>query len=191
MNCTTGGALATVEITSGPVSVSREEGSRFVSVQSNVTGRDLAGFVADVQARIQSEVALPPGYIVDYGGQFENLEAATARLALVVPLSLVLIFVLLFQTFGSIRLAAIIYLCVPLSIVGGVGMLYLLGLPFSISAGVGFIALFGIAVLNGLVMVGAIRKFEIHGLPLREAVLAGADERLRAVVTTRCPLSTL
>ena len=81
----------------------------------------------------------------------------------------------------SMRLAAIIYLCVPLSIVGGVGMLYLLGLPFSISAGVGFIALFGIAVLNGLVMVGAIRKFEIHGLPLREAVLAGADERLRAL----------
>ena len=90
------------------------------------------------QERVAAEVALPPGYRVDYGGQFENLEAATARLALVVPLSLVLIFVLLFQTFGSIRLAAIIYLCVPLSIVGGVGMLYLLGLPFSISAGVGF-----------------------------------------------------
>ena len=178
------GALAAVEVTSGPVSVSREEGSRFVSVQSNVTGRDLASFVEDVQERVAAEVALPPGYRVDYGGQFENLEAATARLSLVVPLALVLIFVLLFQTFGSMRLAAIIYLCVPLSVVGGVGMLYLLGLPFSISAGVGFIALFGIAVLNGLVMVGAIRKFEIHGLPRREAVLAGADERLRAVVTT-------
>ncbi|GAB5550201.1 MAG: hypothetical protein SangKO_099610 [Sandaracinaceae bacterium] len=177
-------ALASVTVDSGPVSVSREEGSRFVSVQSNVTGRDLASFVEDVQTRIQSEVALPPGYRVDYGGQFENLEAATARLALVVPLALVLIFVLLFQTFGSMRLAAIIYLCVPMSIVGGVAMLYALGLPFSISAGVGFIALFGIAVLNGLVMVGAIRKFEGHGLPLREAVLAGADERLRAVVTT-------
>ena len=177
-------ALASVTVDSGPVSVSREEGSRFVSVQSNVTGRDLASFVEDVQGRIQSEVALPPGYRVDYGGQFENLEAATARLALVVPLALVLIFVLLFQTFGSMRLAAIIYLCVPMSIVGGVAMLYALGLPFSISAGVGFIALFGIAVLNGLVMVGAIRKFEGHGLPLREAVLAGADERLRAVVTT-------
>ena len=177
-------ALASVTVDSGPVSVSREEGSRFVSVQSNVTGRDLASFVEDVQTRIRSEVALPPGYRVDYGGQFENLEAATARLALVVPLALVLIFVLLFQTFGSMRLAAIIYLCVPMSIVGGVAMLYALGLPFSISAGVGFIALFGIAVLNGLVMVGAIRKFEGHGLPLREAVLAGADERLRAVVTT-------
>ncbi len=177
-------ALASVAVDSGPVSVSREEGSRFVSVQSNVTGRDLASFVEDVQTRIRSEVALPPGYRVDYGGQFENLEAATSRLALVVPLALVLIFVLLFQTFGSMRLAAIIYLCVPMSIVGGVAMLYALGLPFSISAGVGFIALFGIAVLNGLVMVGAIRKFEGHGLPLREAVLAGADERLRAVVTT-------
>ena len=177
-------ALATVAVESGPVSVSREEGSRFVSVQSNVTGRDLASFVEDVQARIAAEVDLPPGARIDYGGQFENLEAATARLALVVPLALVLIFVLLFQTFGSMRLAAIIYLCVPMSIVGGVAMLYLLGLPFSISAGVGFIALFGIAVLNGLVMVGAIRKFEVHGLPRREAVLAGADERLRAVVTT-------
>ena len=177
-------ALATVAVESGPVSVSREEGSRFVSVQSNVTGRDLASFVEDVQARIAAEVDLPPGARIDYGGQFENLEAATARLALVVPLALALIFVLLFQTFGSVRLAAIIYLCVPMSIVGGVAMLYLLGLPFSISAGVGFIALFGIAVLNGLVMVGAIRKFELHGLPRREAVLAGADERLRAVVTT-------
>ena len=178
------GELAEVVVTSGPVSVSREEGSRFVAVQSNVTGRDLASFVEDVQAQIRAEVELPPGYRVDYGGQFENLEAATARLALVVPLALALIFVLLFQTFGSVRLAAMIYLCVPLSVVGGVGMLYLLGLPFSISAGVGFIALFGIAVLNGLVMVGAIRKFELHGLPRREAVLAGADERLRAVVTT-------
>jgi cobalt-zinc-cadmium resistance protein CzcA len=177
-------ALASVAVESGPVSVSREEGSRFVSVQSNVTGRDLASFVEDVQARIAAEVDLPPGARIDYGGQFENLEAATARLALVVPLALALIFVLLFQTFGSVRLAAIIYLCVPMSIVGGVAMLYLLGLPFSISAGVGFIALFGIAVLNGLVMVGAIRKFELHGLPRREAVLAGADERLRAVVTT-------
>ena len=177
-------ALATVAVESGPVSVSREEGSRFVSVQSNVTGRDLASFVEDVQARIAAEVDLPPGARIDYGGQFENLEAATARLGLVVPLALALIFVLLFQTFGSVRLAAIIYLCVPMSIVGGVAMLYLLGLPFSISAGVGFIALFGIAVLNGLVMVGAIRKFEVHGLPRREAVLAGADERLRAVVTT-------
>ena len=177
-------ALASVAVESGPVSVSREEGSRFVSVQSNVTGRDLASFVEDVQARIQAEVDLPPGARIDYGGQFENLEAATARLGLVVPLALALIFVLLFQTFGSVRLAAIIYLCVPMSIVGGVAMLYLLGLPFSISAGVGFIALFGIAVLNGLVMVGAIRKFEVHGLPRREAVLAGADERLRAVVTT-------
>ena len=177
-------ALASVAVESGPVSVSREEGSRFVSVQSNVTGRDLASFVEDVQARIEAEVDLPPGARIDYGGQFENLEAATARLTLVVPLALALIFVLLFQTFGSVRLAAIIYLCVPMSIVGGVAMLYLLGLPFSISAGVGFIALFGIAVLNGLVMVGAIRKFEVHGLPRREAVLAGADERLRAVVTT-------
>ncbi len=177
-------ALASVAVESGPVAVSREDGSRFVSVQGNVTGRDLASFVEEVQARVAAEVDLLPGTRVAYGGQFENLEAATRRLALVVPLALALIFMLLFQTFGSWRLAAMIYLCVPLSVVGGVAMLALLGLPFSISAGVGFIALFGIAVLNGLVMVGAIRAFEASGLPTRQAVLAGADQRLRAVVTT-------
>ena len=178
------GSLASVSLEEGPAQVSREQGSRLVTVQSNVRGRDVASFVEDVQARIEAEVELPAGYRVEYGGQFENLQAASTRLSLVVPVSLLLIFLLLFQTFGSIRLGAIIFLCVPMAIIGGVAALVLAGLPFSISAGVGFIALFGIAVLNGIVMVAAFRKFEGDGMDRMAAVLAGADERLRPVVTT-------
>jgi cobalt-zinc-cadmium resistance protein CzcA len=177
-------ALATVEVTEGPASVSREEGSRFVGVSANVRGRDVASFVEDVQDRIAAEVDLPAGYFVDYGGAFENLQEASKRLALVIPIALLLIFLLLYQTFQSVRLGLIIYLCVPMAVIGGVAALYLAGLPFSISAAVGFIALFGIAVLNGIVMVAAFRKFEEEGLEREEAVLAGADERLRPVVTT-------
>ncbi len=168
----------------GPAQVSRDQGSRLVTVQANVRGRDVASFVADLQTRIEAEVRLPPGYRIEYGGQFENLQAASRRLAIVVPVSMLMIFLLLFQTFGSIRLGALIFLCVPMAVIGGVAALVLAGLPFSISAGVGFIALFGIAVLNGIVMVAAFRKFESEGLPRLEAVLAGADERLRPVVTT-------
>jgi len=178
------GSMAQVSLEEGPAQVSREQGSRLVTVQSNVRGRDVASFVADVQERIEAEVRLPPGYRVEYGGQFENLRAASNRLALVVPMALALIFLLLFQTFGSVRLGALIFLCVPMAVIGGVAALVIGGLPFSISAGVGFIALFGIAVLNGIVMVAAFRKFEGEGLPRLDAVLAGADERLRPVVTT-------
>ncbi len=178
------GSLAQVSLEEGPAQVSREQGSRLVTVQANVRGRDVASFVADVQERIAAEVRLPPGYRVEYGGQFENLQAASNRLALVVPMALALIFLLLFQTFGSVRLGALIFLCVPMAVIGGVAALVIGGLPFSISAGVGFIALFGIAVLNGIVMVAAFRKFEGEGLPRLDAVLAGADERLRPVVTT-------
>jgi len=176
--------LADVEVTEGPVSVSREEGSRFVGVSANVRGRDVASFVEDLQARVASEVDFPTGYTVDYGGAFENLQAASRRLTIVVPVALLLIFLLLYQTFQSVRVGLIIYLCVPMAVIGGVAGLYLAVLPFSISAGVGFIALFGIAVLNGIVMVAAFRKFEGEGLPAYEAVLSGADERLRPVVTT-------
>ena len=178
------GDLADVRIEEGPAQISRDEGSRVVSVQANVRGRDVAGFVADAQAQIAAQVALPPGYRVAYGGQFENLQAASKRLTLVVPLALAVIFLLLYQTFGSARLGGLIFLCVPMAIIGGVAALYLGGLPFSISAGVGFIALFGIAVLNGIVMVAAFRKFESEGLARPDAVLAGTDERLRPVITT-------
>ncbi len=177
-------ALADVSITEGPAQVSRENGSRFVTVQANVRGRDVASYVRDVQEKIAERLKVPPGYTIDYGGQFENLQDASRRLTIVVPLALALIFLLLFQTFGSVRLGVIIFLSVPMATIGGVAALYVAGLPFSISAGVGFIALFGIAVLNGIVMVAAFRKFEAEGLPTCEAVLAGADERLRPVVAT-------
>lgn len=177
-------ALADVSMSEGPAQVSRENGSRFITVQANVRGRDVASYVEDVQEQIEERVDLPPGYTVDYGGQFENLQEASRRLMIVVPLALGLIFLLLFQAFGSVRLGVIIFLCVPMATIGGIAALYVAGLPFSISAGVGFIALFGIAVLNGIVMVAAFRKFEDEGLPTYEAVLAGADERLRPVIAT-------
>ncbi|MEP7217689.1 MAG: CusA/CzcA family heavy metal efflux RND transporter, partial [Bacteroidota bacterium] len=176
--------IADVRLEDGPAQVSREEGSRFMTVQSNVRERDVESFVEEIQKKIAAGVKLPPGYSIAYGGQFENLQAASRRLMIVVPVSLLLIFLLLFQTFRSVRVAGIIFLCVPMAAIGGVGGLMIAGLPFSISAGVGFIALFGIAVLNGIVMVAAIRKFQSDGSPMRDAVLAGADERLRPVVTT-------
>ncbi len=176
--------LATVTVEDGPAQISREDGTRFVTIQANVRGRDMESFVEEVRARVTREVRLPAGYNVIYGGQFENLEAASKRLLIVVPIALALIFLLLFQTFRSIRLGVMIFLCVPMAVIGGVVALLIGGMPFSISAGVGFIALFGIAVLNGIVMVAAIRKHQGHGLDRRASVRAGAHERLRPVLTT-------
>lgn len=176
--------LASVTVEDGPAQISREDGTRFVTVQANVRGRDIESFVEEVRARVTREVRLPAGYNVIYGGQFENLEAASRRLLIVVPIALALIFLLLFQTFRSIRLGVMIFLCVPMAVIGGVVALLIGGMPFSISAGVGFIALFGIAVLNGIVMVAAIRKHQGHGLDRRASVRAGAHERLRPVLTT-------
>lgn len=176
--------LADVSVREGPTSISREGGTRFVTVQANVRGRDVKSFVEDARRRISGEVRLPAGYNIMYGGQFRNLEEASRRLSIVVPIALVLIFLLLFQTFRSVSMGLMIFLCVPMSVIGGVAALMIRGLPFSISAGVGFIALFGIAVLNGIVMVAAIRKHRDDGLGIREAVLAGAFERLRPVLTT-------
>jgi cobalt-zinc-cadmium resistance protein CzcA len=178
------GSLAAVTLEEGPVQISREEGSRFTTVQANVRGRDVESFVEEIQPIIAEQVQLPPGYSLTYGGQFENLRSASSRLALIVPVALLLIFILLYQTFASMRLALMIFVCIPLALIGGVAALFIAGLPFSISAGVGFIALFGIAVLNGIVMVAAIRKHHTGGMSRREAVLHGADERLRPVITT-------
>jgi cobalt-zinc-cadmium resistance protein CzcA len=177
-------SVARIALEDAPVQISREDGSRFVMVQANVRGRDVESFVEEASARIAAEVKLPAGYSIVYGGQFRNLRAASDRLMIVVPVALALIFLLLFQTFRSVRIGAMIFLCVPMSIIGGVAALAIGGLPFSISAGVGFIALFGIAVLNGIVMVAAIRKHQADGMARRDAVLAGATERLRPVVTT-------
>jgi len=177
-------SLASISIVEGPLQISHEDGYRFTMVQANVRGRDVESFVSEVRAKIASEVSLPPGYVVIYGGQFEHLQAASNRLTIVVPIALGLIFLLLFQTFRSIRVGILIFLCVPMAIIGGVAALAIGGLPFSIAAGVGFIALFGIAVLNGIVMVAAIRKHQSGGSSRRDAVLTGAEERLRPVVTT-------
>jgi cobalt-zinc-cadmium resistance protein CzcA len=149
-----------------------------------VRGRDIGSFVEEAQAAIEDQVKLPPGYYVTWGGQFENLQRATSRLLIVVPLAMFLIFVLLFTTFGSVRQALLIYTGIPFAAVGGILALLLRGMPFSISAGVGFIALFGVAVLNGLVMVSYINRLRAEGRNLDEAVREGAITRLRPVLMT-------
>ncbi len=176
--------VARIETVSGPSQVNRENGKRRVVVTANVRGRDLGGFVEEVQRRVAGEVALPAGYWVDYGGTFEQLLSAGRRLAWVVPLTLALIFALLFMAFNSLRDAAIVFSGVPLALTGGVVALAVRGIPMSISAGVGFIALSGIAVLNGLVMIAFIRRLREDGLPLADAIRDGAIGRLRPVLMT-------
>ena len=176
--------LASIEIEEGPAQISRENISRRITVEANVRGRDLGSFVAEAQELLDRELDLPPGWYIDWGGQFENLESATRRLALLVPLALLLIFVLLYSTFNSTRLAALIYLNVPLAVTGGIFALLLRGYPFSISAGVGFIALCGIAVLNGVVLVSYIQERRKVGLSPAEAARESARIRLRAVLMT-------
>ncbi|KAF1684972.1 CusA/CzcA family heavy metal efflux RND transporter [Pseudoxanthomonas broegbernensis] len=176
--------VARIETVLGPNQVNRENGKRRVVVTANVRGRDLGGFVAELQARMAAELELPSGYWLDYGGTFEQLISAGRRLAVVVPLTLLLILALLFWAFGSIKDAAIVFTGVPLALTGGVAALALRGIPLSISAGVGFIALSGVAVLNGLVMIGAIRRLRAGGRALEPAVRDGALGRLRPVLMT-------
>lgn len=179
------GQLATVEEVDGPAEISHENGSRLLIVEGNVRGRDIGSFVADARALFEEgRVQLPPGYLPQFGGQFENLERASQRLMLVVPLSLLLIFMLLFTTFNSVRQAALVFSGIPLATVGGIFALLLRGMPFSISAGVGFIALFGVAVLNGVVMVSYINELRQQGHPLDTAVREGGMTRLRPVLMT-------
>jgi heavy metal efflux pump (cobalt-zinc-cadmium) len=177
-------SLARIDVAPSPAQVSREGGSRRVVVQANVRGRDLGGFVAEARAAVAREVELPPGYRVEWGGQFENLQSARARLLVVVPLALALIFFLLFLTFHSVRQAAMIFTGVPLAVTGGVLALWMRGLPFSLSAAVGFIALCGVAVLNGVVLVSAVNARREGGLTVNDAVREGARERLRPVLMT-------
>ncbi len=176
--------LAEIRIEDGPAQISRDRISRRINVEANVRGRDLASFVAEAQAVVDREVEMPPGWTVEWGGQFENLQEASARLTVLVPLALLLIFVLLYSTFGSARLAALIFCNVPLAITGGLVALWLRGYPFSISAGVGFIALFGIAVLNGVVLVSYVVEQRRNGLDVHAAARAGALTRLRPVLMT-------
>jgi cobalt-zinc-cadmium resistance protein CzcA len=176
--------IAAVSVVEGPAQISREDRRRRISVELNVRGRDIGSFVKEAQDAIDKQIKIPPGYYVTWGGQFENLQRATQRLLLVVPLALFLIFILLFSTFGSVKQSLLIYTGIPFAIVGGVLALALRGMPFSISAGVGFIALFGVAVLNGLVMVSYINKLRDEGRSLPDAVREGAMTRIRPVLMT-------
>ncbi|MEE9570462.1 MAG: efflux RND transporter permease subunit, partial [Gammaproteobacteria bacterium] len=164
--------------------IPRENGKRRVVVTSNVRGRDLGSFVRDVQRAVQDQVDIPAGYWVEYGGTFEHLQSATNRLAVVVPMTLLIIAVLLVVALRSIRDAAVIFSGVPLALTGGLAALLLRGIPFSISAAVGFIALSGIAVLNGLVMVVFIQDLRASGRSVDEAIVEGALTRLRPVLMT-------
>jgi cobalt-zinc-cadmium resistance protein CzcA len=176
--------VASLELVTGYNQILRENGKRRVVVTANVRGRDLGGFVADVREAIDTSVEIPAGYWVEYGGTFEQLESAANRLAVVVPMTLLMIGVLLVLALGSLRDAAVIFSGVPLALTGGIAALLLRGIPFSISAAVGFIALSGIAVLNGLVMVAFIRDLIAHGKPVEAAVTEGALTRLRPVLMT-------
>ena len=178
------GQLATISLDDGPASISRENVQRRLVIQANVRGRDLAGFVAEARQRVLDEVDMPSGYLVTWGGQFENLRAASGRLALAVPLALLLIFIMLQVNYGAVRPALLIYLNVPMAATGGLLALAIRGMPFSISAGVGFIALFGIAVLNGVVLISHIRDLQSDGSSLEEACSRGARDRLRPVLMT-------
>lgn len=176
--------VARLELTTASNQVSRENGKRLVVVTANVRGRDLGGFVAEVQARIATDVKIPAGYWLDYGGTFEQLESASKRLTLVVPVTLMMVLVLLVMAFGSIKDALIIFSGVPLALTGGVFALWLRDMPLSISAGVGFIALSGVAVLNGLVMLSFIRTLWHENNDLNRAIIEGALTRLRPVLMT-------
>ncbi len=176
--------LAEIKVEEGPVEISRDAIRRRLLVQCNVRGRDLAGFVAEAQRVVARDVDLPPGYSLRWGGQFENLQQASQRLAIAVPVALFLIFALLYMTFNSVKLALLIYLNVPIAATGGILFLWLRDMPFSISAGVGFIALFGIAVMNGVVLIEHVRHLRHAGDDQREAVVNGAMDRLRPVLMT-------
>lgn len=176
--------IAALNITDGLNEISRENGKRFVSVQSNVRGSDLGSFVERAKAEINNKITIPDGYWLSWGGQFENLISARDRLFLVVPLCFALIFILLYTAFNSIRDALLVFTGVPLALTGGILALWLRGMPFSISAAVGFIALSGIAVLNGLVLVSYIDQLRKEGLALHEAIVKGALTRFRPVLMT-------
>jgi cobalt-zinc-cadmium resistance protein CzcA len=176
--------VARIETSIGPNQVSRENGKRRAVVTANVRGRDLGSFVAEARQAVATQIALPSGYWLDYGGTFEQLESATQRLAVAVPLTLLLVLGLLYAAFGSIKDTMIVFTGVPLALTGGVFALLIRGMPLSISAGVGFIALSGIAVLNGIVMLSFIRELRAHGEALDVSITQGALTRLRPVLMT-------
>ncbi|WP_284078679.1 CusA/CzcA family heavy metal efflux RND transporter [Herbaspirillum aquaticum] len=178
------GEVAMLNIAPGPNQISREDGKRRTVVSANVRGRDLGGFVADAERQLQAEVRIPAGYWTSWGGQFENLQSATQRLQIVIPVALLMVFVLLFAMFGNVKDGLLVFTGIPFALTGGILALALRDIPMSISAAVGFIALSGVAVLNGLVMISFIRSLREEGRSLDAAIHEGAMTRLRPVLMT-------
>ncbi|SMG00120.1 efflux RND transporter permease subunit [Burkholderia singularis] len=176
--------IATITLAPGPNQISREDGKRRIVVSANVRGRDVGSFVADAQAKLRTEVPIPSGYWMTWGGQFEQLQSASERLKIVVPVALLMVFVLLFAMFNNVKDGLLVFTGIPFALTGGVMSLWLRGIPLSITAAVGFIALSGVAVLNGLVMIAFIRNLREQGMPLDAAVREGALTRLRPVLMT-------
>ena len=177
--------IANVSYSKGPAKISRDNTRRRIVIGINVRNRDMQSVVNEVSQIVESKVNLPTGYFIEYGGQFENLKSAKARLAIALPVALILIFILLHFAFRSIKEALMVYTAIPLAAVGGIYLLWIRDLPFSISAGVGFIALFGIAVLNGIVLIEHLKELKEHGLEdIRERIIKGTTERLRPVILT-------
>ncbi|MEZ5007384.1 MAG: CusA/CzcA family heavy metal efflux RND transporter [Chitinophagales bacterium] len=178
-------SVANIDLIDAPMQISRENTNRRIVIGVNVGNTDVATLVTNIQEQLDSKVQLPAGYYFTYGGQFENLKAANARLSIALPIALAMIFILLFLTFGSISQAALIFVAIPLSAIGGIWALQLRGLPFSISAGIGFIALFGVAVLNGIVLIGYFNQLKKDGIAdIKERILVGTKVRLRPVIMT-------
>lgn len=176
--------VADVEVFVGPKTISRNKASRRVYVQLNVRGRDMGSVVNEIRQKVKERVELPPGYFVEYGGQFENQQRAMKRLYIVVPITMALIFFMLFSAFRSLRYAVLIFINVPFAVIGGVVALFVSGLYLSVPGAVGFIAVFGVAVLNGVVLVSYINQLREQGMEVEEAVLTGAEHRLRPVLMT-------
>ncbi|MCW5626965.1 MAG: efflux RND transporter permease subunit, partial [Burkholderiales bacterium] len=176
--------IATVSLQDGPAQISREGAKRRLVVGSNVAGRDIGGYVADAQAAIAAEVKLPEGYYLEWGGQFENMQRAMARLMIIVPITIGAIFFLLFVLFGSVRYAGLIITVLPFASIGGVFALFFTGEYLSVPASVGFIALWGIAVLNGVVLVSYIRDLREEGYSQHDAIVHGCEQRFRPVLMT-------
>lgn len=176
--------LAEIRVIIGPRQITREDNQRFITIQSNVVGRDIGGFVADAQRALDQEVKLPPGYLLTWGGQFRLQQEANKRLAIVVPITLAIICVLLYSSFGSLKNTLLILLNIPLALVGGIAALWLSGQSLSVPASVGFIALFGIALENGMVLISYLNRLLRDGMPIDEASVRGACRRLRPVLMT-------
>jgi cobalt-zinc-cadmium resistance protein CzcA len=174
------GQLASFKLSSGDAVIERENALRRVVVKCNVEGRDIGSFVHDAQAAVEQQVKMPAGYFVTWGGQFQNAQEATHRLAIAIPIALALVFILVYACFGSLRNSLTIIINIPVAMVGSTTALLISGFPLSVPALVGFIAVFGIAVQNGMVMVSYINKLRERGMDLRDAVIAGASTRLRA-----------